>query len=538
MFKLKSPQPQVSQALALLAPTGGINDLDPLAKMGPEFMIDAMNLYPDNGLVVVRPGYREYCTGLGGGAVKTIMSFNAQDGTFHKFAATDAGIYNISAPIQNPVLATSATFGEWEYTNFATSAGQYLIAVNGVDPAKFYNGTSWQIFTEVATPVNPGEIKGVNPSTFDYVIAHKARLWFIQKNTMTAWYLPVDSLGGEAKPFYVGGIFNRGGFLRMLARWSSDTGEGLDDRLIFFTSTGEIASYAGNDPSNSADWSLDSIFFVASPLSKRSVAPYGGDIMLLCRRGLVPLSSLVTGQATEVLYSGALSRRISRTLLRLSSIAAPPFPPEVRLHEDAAWAVINIFDPAVAGGRFDGTNGPIQLVMNVLTGAWGKFNYPCRTVRSIDTVLYMGTDDGRVLAVTPDAFVDNRLFNGVGGDPIQAYGMGAYTYLENPTVNKHAKLIRPVFQAEVVPSFVIRVLPDFRLDRLEQVPPPSLSIGNARWDVSFWDQANWAGAENVYRPWRSANVLGYAFAWQMRISTSSALGLSDLEWVWENGGLV
>jgi hypothetical protein len=537
MYREADMPPRVSQALALPAPTGGINDLDPLAKMGPEFMIDGMNFYPDNGLVVVRPGYQEYATGLSG-AVKTILSFNAQDGSFHKFAATDAGIYNVSNSVQNPPIAATSTFGEWIFTNFATAAGQYLVAVNGVDPAKFYDGTNWNVFTEVATPTAPGEIKGINPNKFDYVIAHKGRLWFIEKNTMTAWYLPVDSLGGEAKPFYLGGIFNRGGYLMILARWSSDTGEGLDDRLIFFSSTGEIASYAGTDPGQAETWELDSIFFVASPLSKRAVTAYGGDILLLSRRGLVPLSSLITGSATEVLYSGALSRRISRTLLRLTSAPNPPFKPEVRLHEDAAWVVINIFDPAIAGGRYDGSNAPIQLVMNFLTGAWGKFNYPVRTTLSINSVLYMGTDDGRVLSVTADAYIDNRLFDGTGGTPIEGYIFAAYTYLENPTANKHAKMIRPVFQSEVAPSFVIRVLPDFRLDKFTQAPPPSFAIGNARWDVSFWDQANWAGTENVYRPWKSANKLGYAFAWQMRVSTSSALGISDLEWVWEPGGYV
>lgn len=537
MYREADMPPRVSQALALPAPTGGINDLDPLAKMDASFMLDGLNFYPDNALIVIRPGFQSYAEGMGA-PVKTIMSYNAQSGAFQKFATTDTQFFDITNPSLTPPVVSTCTFGEWESVMFATPAGQYLVAVNGTDPAKFYDGTVWQNFTEVATPTAPGEIKGINPNKFDAVIAHKGRLWFIEKNTMTAWYLPLDSLGGEAKPFYLGGIFNRGGYLRVLGRWSSDTGEGLDDRLIFFTSVGEVASYAGTDPSNVETWALDSIFFVASPLSKRSVVSYGGDILLLSRRGLIPLSSLITGSATEVLYSGALSRRISRTLLRLTSAPAPPFPPEVRLHEDSAWVVINIFEPSQAGGRFDGSNAPVQLVMNFLTGAWGKFNYPCRTVRSINSVFYMGTDDGRVLMVTQDEYIDNRNFDGTGGNPIEGYCFAAYTFLDNPTANKHAKLIRPVFQSEVSPSFVIRVLPDFRLDKFTQSPPPSFAIGNARWDVSFWDQANWAGTENVYRPWKSANVLGYAFAWQMRVSTSSALGISDVEWVWEAGGYV
>lgn len=543
MFRAANMPGRVSNALAMPAPTGGINDLDPLSNMEDKFVIDAINWYMDTGLMVVRPGYQEWCTGLDG-AVKTIMSFNAQDGSFKKFASTDTHIYNISTSLPSPPPeSVTIANGFWSSTGFATSAGQYLIACNGAETV-LYDGTSWIKFTEVTTPSGPGQIKGISPSQFKYVIAHKGRLWFIQKNSMTAWYLPIDSVGGEAKPFFLGGIFRRGGFLQILARWSSDTGEGLDDRLIFITSTGEIASYQGNDPSNAADWLLDSIFFVAPPLSDRAVTEYGGDLLLLCRRGLVPLSSLITGSATEVLYSGALTRRISRTLIRLTQQQSPPFPPEVVLNNDAAWTVINLYDPLIPGQASfnrvlsDGTNAPIQLVMNFLTGAWGKFNYPIRTMRQIDQTFFMGSDNGNVYIVTPDSFVDNVARDGSAGTPIAAYAMGAYTYLQNPTANKHAKMIRPVFQADVKPSFLMRVLPDFRLDRFLESPPPNPAIGNARWDISRWDLANWAGLENVYRPWVSANQLGYAFAWQLKVSTSSALGLAAVEWVWENGGYV
>lgn len=535
-------QPQVSVAKALPAPNAGINDLDPLGAMNDQFVIDSMNFFPDTAMLVARPGYQEWCTNMSG-PVKTIMSYNAQDGSFQKFASTDTAIRNISSSSNAPPVVTTCTNGAWDYVNFATPAGQYLICTNGTDAAKLYNGTTWINFTQVTTPSAPGEIKGVDPALFDFVFAHKGRLWFIQKNSMTAWYLPIDAVGGEAKPFFLGGIFRRGGKLVSISRWSSDTGEGLDDRLVFATSTGEIASYTGTDPAVATDWAIDSIFFVAAPLSKRCLTEYGGDLLLLCRRGLVPLSSLISGEATKVVYSGGVSRLISRTLVRLTGQLNFPFPPEVTLHEEATWVVINIYDPpnlggAIVPGVYTGTSAPIQLVMNFLTGAWGKFNYPVRTVRSIDGRFYMGTDDGRVLIVTPNSFVDNVSLAGTGGVPITCEAMGAYTYLDNPTVNKHAKLMRPVMQTEVKPSFLMRALADFRLDQMLDSPAPSVAAGNARWDISDWDEANWAGLENVYRPWISANVLGYAFAWQIKISTSTAIGLTAVEWVWENGGLV
>jgi hypothetical protein len=150
----------------------------------------------------------------------------------------------------------------------------------------------------------------------------------------------------------------------------------------------------------------------------------------------------------------------------------------------------------------------------------------------------MGTDDGRVLLMTTNQYLDDVHIDGTGGSPISGYAMSAYSYLDDPTFNKHAKFVRPVFQAEVKPSFIIRVLPDFRLDLWSAVPAPDYAVGNAVWDVSKWDMANWAGNENVYRPWCSANVLGYAFAWQLKVSTSAALALSAIEWVWEDGDYI
>jgi len=528
MRGLRQQKVQVSQALALPAPVGGINDLDPLAIMGPEFMIDAMNFFPDTGTLTVRNGYQEWVTGLVN-PIKTIFSYNAVDGSFKKFASTDVGIFDISVSSNAPAAVTAITNGQLEWTNFATAAGQFLITVNGAQ-SKLFNGTTWTQFTQVTTPAAPGEIKGVNPNTFNFVLVHKGRLWFLQTGSMTAWYLPIDSVGGEAKPFFLGGLFRRGGYLIAMARWSMDTGEGLDDRLLFITSTGEIASYSGNDPSNSADWTLDAIFFVAPPLGPRAVADYGGDTLFLSRRGLIPLSTLIQGSATEILLSNVLTRRISRTLIRLAAPTPARFPVEVGFQSELALIAINIYD--------ERAQAPVQLVMNLLTGAWGKFDYPVRTLRTLDRTVYMGTDNGRVLILTPNEHVDEVLRDGTGGNPIEAYAFSAYSYLDNPTANKHAKFMRPIFHTEVKPSFKMRALPDFRLDPFLLQPTPSFAQGNAVWDVSLWDAANWAGLENVYRPWVSANVLGYALAWQLRVSTSSPLSVAAVEWVWEAGGLI
>lgn len=543
MYNTKIKPSRVSQSISQPSPTGGVNDLDPISAMGEQFLIDAMNFFPDTGLLVARPGFREWSINFEA-PVKTLMYFNDRDGAVDKFAATDAGIYDINVSTSSPSVAHALTNGFLEFTNFANAGNNYLVACNGTDPAVLYDGTSWINFVSDATPSAPGEIDGVDPATLIFPLSYKHRIWFLQKNTMTAWYLPLDAVAGVATPFYLGGVFTKGGYLVALARWSSDTGEGLDDRLVFISSTGEIASYQGQDPGDAANWGLDSIFYVAPPVSARSVTDYGGDILYLTRRGLVPLSSLISGSSTEVLYSGALTRKISRTLLKLTFDPAPPFPGEVTTHNDSAWVIINLYDSALSNSApYDqvlsqGNNQPIQLVMNFLTGAWGKFNYPIRTMRSIDRQFFMGTDDGRVLVMTPDVYLDDVKIDGSGGDAINLYAMGAYTYLGLPNANKHAKFVCPTVQSPVPPAYKIRSVADFALNRYDASPSAGVVGFGSVWDEAIWDQSLWARSSNVFSPWVSANVLGYAFAWQMNVATTTPFGLASVKWIWETGGFI
>lgn len=539
----RQPVMRISQSESMPAPTGGVNDIDAIPAMGEQFLVDSMNFFPDTGLLVARPGYREWVTGFGL-PVKTLMYYYGRVDDQVPFAATDAGIYDVSVSTDTPVVAHPLTDGMCQFTNFANTLHNYLVVCNGTDAACLFNGTTWVNFDEVVTPTDPGQISGVDPALFAFPLGFKHRLWFIQKNSMTAWYLPLDSVGGVATPFFLGGVFSRGGHLVAMVRWSSDTGTGLDDRLVFITSAGEIASYSGNNPNDANDWRLDAVFFVAPPVSMRAATDYGGDVLYLTRRGLIPLSSLVSGTATEVLYSGALTRRISRTLLKLTSDPAPLFPGEITVHNEAAWVIINLFDSSVGSSApYDhvlsaGNNQPIQLVMNSLTGAWGKFNLPIRTMRSINGLFYMGTDDGRVLVITPDNYLDEVKVNGTGGVPIDLYAMAAFTYLGNRQNNKHTKFVRPTIQSNATPAVKMRVVPNFELNRYNASPSASSVVAGSVWDGAEWDVDIWAGTSNVYRPWISANVLGYAFSWQLRASTATSFGLSAVDYVWETGGFV
>src|SRR3546814_3930081 len=84
-----------------------------------------------------------------------------------------------------------------------------------------------------------------------YVWVYKSRLWFAQKDSMTAWYMDnADSIGGTAEPFPLGGVFGLGGSLLFGSAWSIDSSSdsGLSEQNIFVSTEGEVAVYQGSDP--------------------------------------------------------------------------------------------------------------------------------------------------------------------------------------------------------------------------------------------------------------------------------------------------
>jgi hypothetical protein len=61
----------------------------------------------------------------------------------------------------------------------------------------YVNGNNKKLFASTAT----------DPTTLSYVWAHQRRLFFIKKDSLSAWYLPADSIGGAAVELPLGGVF-------------------------------------------------------------------------------------------------------------------------------------------------------------------------------------------------------------------------------------------------------------------------------------------------------------------------------------------
>ena len=61
---IMSAQPRVSAAVSMVAPTKGINDIDPLAATDEGYCIFLRNMYPSNSATTVRAGTKKWAEGV------------------------------------------------------------------------------------------------------------------------------------------------------------------------------------------------------------------------------------------------------------------------------------------------------------------------------------------------------------------------------------------------------------------------------------------------------------------------------------------
>ena len=531
-YSRNSAQRRVSQIRVLPAPIGGLNDVDPLASMGEEFCIQMINWIPGNAALQARQGYREWVTNLNG-PVRTIMPYIHMNGDVFTFAATDHAIYDVTWQTAAPVIQFEPIGnGYFKFINFGTVGNQYLIAVNGQnDESLIYDGIIWKRMIETATPVNPGEISGVNPNKFSNVASYKRRLWFVEESSMTAWYLPVDALGGEAKPFYLTSVFKRGGRLLYIVDWSVDGGDGLDNKLIFVSNLGEIAVYSGDDPDNAETFRVEAVFYAAAPIGEKSFVEFGGDVYMTTVLGILPLSKILMGMMSQSPNSMSVSKRINRTLNRI--VTSRSYASNWELYNLPVLQALVLVIPAV------GTTPAIQFVMNTSTGAWTRLDLPVNCGALVRGDFYFGTVDGKVMLYGGGNYKDNVKLDGSGGESVICSLFSAYSYMGDPTTLKHWKLIRPIFQSDQPVSYLVKLNVDYDTAALAGNPqPPGQEQENPIWDVAIWDQAFWSSSFTVFRPWIGVSAMGFASALLMKAATNDVTTLVAIEYVYEAGGAI
>jgi len=516
-LKTKAPsRNQTSSSISYPAPVGGWNARDALASMKETDAVILDNWFPQTSYVEIRGGYTTHATGTTGN-IKTLAVYNALDGVNEMFAYTASGIYDVSSAGAVGASKLARTNGKHQYVNFGDGTSNWLIAVNGVDKPAYYDGTTWTAVDGASTPA----LTGVTTTTLVNVFVSKGRLYFIQKDSLSFWYLAAGAAGGALTEYDLSSVAKKGGYLVAGATWTIDAGDGSDDRVVFITSQGEAIIYSGTNPSSAASWSQVGVYELGNPIGYRCFQKYGGDLTIITQNGLFPLSAAVQSAAID--YKLALSFKIERAFNEAARDYKYIWGWETTVFPDRSAMIVNI--PQAE----DGTH--VQYVMNTITKAWCRFTeWDAETFAVFDEELYYSS--GTTVYKAWDGAAD-------GTSDVVAYAKQAFTYFRQPGVQKQIKMFRPVLNIDGTLSFLVDIDVDFQDTELAGVAtyvPPTAAV----WGTSLWGSGLWGAGLTITKQWNSpAQQTGYAFAGKLKIATDSlTVQWMSTDYVYETGGIL
>lgn len=491
---------QTAREKPLPFPVGGWDAASPLASMPADRAVELRNWFPQPGYGEVRRGYRRHCGSMED-PVETLMAWRGPTSE-SMFAAAGTSIYDVTSAGVTTEAVTGLTDTRWQHVNISTAAGHFLVACNGVDAVRHYNGSAW------ATPT----INNVSSSDLVHVNSHKRRLWFVETGSTDAWYLATEAVAGDATKFALGSLFSRGGYLMAMGTWTRDGGSGADDFAVFISSEGQVAIYQGTDPASANTWALVGVFDVPPPIGRRCFFRYGADLGLVTLEGVFQLSKLLSVDQSQV-ERVALSERISRAFNDAHRAYGDNWGWEACIYPKGTRLIVNM--PTTEGSAAK------QYVMNTLTGAWCEFdshNAQCWLV--FGEALYFGGPDGTVYKADTGAVDDDQ--------EIVAVGQSAYTALGSPYI-KRFMLVRPLVTASGGYRPEVGVSVDFaETDTLSAIGDGTTTA--ALFDSAVFDTAVFAADTNTVSDWIDVSAIGQFGSIKFRGRIGVAADLAAAKW--------
>jgi hypothetical protein len=531
----RSAQRQNTQSDFLPAPMRGVNAVVGLASMTPMDAVMSFNMIPAGDGLRVRTGYREWVTDIPGGEVRTLIPLRGEVSDFTDdklFAVTEDGIYDCSQSTDAPpevveFVEPVGPAGWGQYTQYTTIGGRFLLYTDEEFGYYVYDivDDTWEKIVEGSAST---AIDGTDPSRFVSVLSWKSRLWFVERNSTRAWYLPAGQILGTVTQFDFGSRFTRGGHLVNLYSFSTDGGDGIDDYLVALSSTGDVVVFQGIDPDDASSFQMVGIWNIGDlPEGRRIGAAFGGELYLLSVFGVLPLSALLAGRdiADEEIY---ITRQITpvinrdmRNLWRQRGWEMTTFPSD------------NLF---IVGSPLAVGQEPRQYVQNLVTRGWGFYrNVPYITGAVWQRNFYFGTSDGRVMLHTGG--LDNVSRDGEVSSNIEWAVLTSYQGGEMPSYNKRVQIIRPTFTSSLKPAYATAARYDFDMGPILETPP-TIGLGDDRWDFAIWDLNVWGGGQQVADRRIGALGMGRHVAVWIRGNSAVETTLIGFDIMYDVGGLL
>lgn len=503
-----------AQTHSTAAPTGGWNARDALGAMDELDAVILDNWFPGTTSCELRLGYSRHVTGLGG-QVESLMAYAG--GTTNKLkAATSGSVFDVTdTGAVGAAELSSMTNGRWQHVNFTTTGGSYLCMVNGADAYRVYDGSAWHKHGDGA----PYDITGVTSTTLIGINVFKNRLWFIQTGTLKAWYLPVNSIGGAAASLDMSSLCSRGGYLMAMGTWTLDAGYGADDYAVWITSRGQVLVWRMTDPTDANSIFLIGVWDIGSPIGRRCFFKLAGDLLLITRDGLVPLSAAL--KSTRFDPRIAVSDKIQREMGSAVDLYGANFGWQVCHLPRADQLYLNV--PISSGNQQ-------QYVMNTINRSWCRFKgYSANCFEIFEDDLYYGSNG--LVCKAWDTNTD-------AGQAIHAIGLQAFSYYKNATALKRATMMRPMFYVQGEPEIQAGINYDFDTTLITSPIAVTPTI-YAKWDQAVWGDAIWGGEPELQKLWQGTVGSGYALAPLVAAVTNG----DSVQWVatdvvYEQGGIL
>ena len=440
--------------------------------------------------------------------------------TFAQFrTAIPAAWTKVQAPA---AVKTGQTSGNYASAQMSNAGGDWMIVVNDAgDPPLRYNGTDWEVLINGYVP------PAGKPSTIDvdlvaypgatvdgganlvYVCKYRGRLFFIEKNSMNAWYLPLNAVGGNLNMIPLSGAATKGGKLLFCAAWSIDAGDGIDDKLVFCTDLGELLIFTGSDPSVAANWRQEGRYEMSPPLGMNAHILVGGDLLIATVDGIIPTSGAITKDRAE-LELAAITRAI-KPMWREEATAKRRYPWTMCKWDEYGGMFVTW--PGGAPGK------QLCAVVNQATTAWARFTgWDAMCFAKINGSMYFGTQTGQIMQADQTG-KDN-------GAPYVATIVGGWEMFNATSQTVTWRQARASFFARPNEPYIPQL--SATTDYVVTIPQPP-PIGNDPgpldlWDEGLWDFAKWDASAPVSRAqntgWVSIGMTGYSHAPIVQVTVS------------------
>lgn len=476
---------------------------------------------------------------VAGGAASGTLTLEALSGTFQDDEAITGSIAGAafvngkaSSPILSGTLAIEGLIDSFEAGEPLTdgSGGAAVAVASEV----FVGGGSFED-NEIITDADGGEalvngdygtvIPGVTfpgsltTADMSYVWVYKNRLWFIEKNSLNAYYLDgVDAIGGDATLFPLDGVLGRGGSLLFGQGWSLEASSegGLSEQCVFTSTEGEVAVFQGLFPGDTTTWRKVGIYRIGKPLGNRSFMRGGGDLAISTSVGLVPLSKAIQLDVTSL------------NVATVSYNIADAWSEAVELRGDDGWQAElwpELKMALVAPPTTNDAPDPVVFVSNTETGAWCRYtNWRMLCADVFLGQLFFGSEEGKVYVANATGFDDGDAYTGVVLPLYEDFG--------SPSALKVGTVGRVVTRASAVTNELVTMQGDFN-ESMPVAPDATVisGVGNL-WGTGVWGQSIWGGAaaKLINQNWHSMGPGGYVCSLSYQV-TSASLQPLDVELV-------